>query len=434
MSIAPKKELSLFDSTCIIVGIIIGAGIYETAPTVAASMGGSAAMLCIWLVGGLLALAGALCYGELATTYPREGGDYVYMSRAYGSWAGYLFGWSQLAIIRPGDIALMAFVFARYASRLFPFEHSSLIYAVSAIVVLTVINIAGVKQGKWTQNLLTVIKAAGLLAIVIAGFLAPPQMRAAEAGTFTMGGLKLSLILVMFTYGGWHEMAYVAAEVKRPQRNIVRALVCGTCGVTIVYVLVNGAYLLALGYEKMAGSEAVAVETVSTVLPDIAGKAISVLICISTLGCANGLIFTGARISYAMGAEHALFRHFGKWSGRFGTPMWALVFQGSLGLLIVILAGSFIDTILYYAPVVWIFFLATGVSVFVLRRKDRQIPRAYKVTGYPVTTIIFCGSCAFMIYNCVSYALANRPIGLLIVSCILLAGALVYWAGNVRGK
>ncbi len=434
MSAIPKKELSLFDSTCIIVGIIIGAGIYETAPTVAASMGSSPAMLCIWLAGGLLALAGALCYAELATTYPREGGDYVYLSRAYGGWAGYLFGWSQLAIIRPGDIALMAFVFARYAGRLFPFAGSSLIYAVSAIIVLTVINVAGVKQSKWTQNLLTVVKVAGLLAIVVAGFLAPPQTLAAEAGTFTMPGLKLALILVMFTYGGWHEMGFVAAEVKRPQRNIVRAMVLGTCGVTIVYVLVNSAFLLALGYERMAGSEAVAVETVAATLPDIAGKAISVLICISTLGCANGLIFTGARISYAMGTEHALFRHFGKWSGRFGTPMWALVVQATIGLLIVLLAGSFIDTILYYAPVVWIFFFATGVSVFVLRRKDNQILRPYKVTGYPVTTIIFCGSCVFMICNSVSYALVNRPIGLLIASCVLLAGALVYCASNIRRK
>jgi amino acid transporter len=391
MSTIPRRELSLFDSTCIIVGIIIGAGIYETAPTVAASMGGAATTLCIWLVGGLLALSGALCYAELATTYPREGGDYVYLGRAYGGWAGYLFGWSQLTIIRPGDIALMAFVFARYAGRLFPFASSSLIYAISAIGVLTVINIAGVKEGKWTQNLLTVIKAAGLLAIVIAGFLAPPQTRAAEAGTFTIGGLKLALILVMFTYGGWHEVGFVAAEVKQPRRNIVRAMVCGTCGVTIVYVLVNGAFLLALGYEKMAGSDAVAVETVAATLPQAAGKAISVLICISTLGCANGLIFTGARISYAMGAEHPVFRHLGKWSGRFGTPMWALVVQGSIGLLIVLLAGSFIDTILYYAPVVWVFFFATGVSVFVLRRKD-----------------------------------------LLIVSCVLLAGAMVYWAGDIR--
>jgi amino acid transporter len=434
MSAIPKKELSLFDSACIIVGIIIGAGIYETAPTIAASMGGSTATLCIWVVGGLLALAGAFCYGELATTYPHEGGDYVYLSRAYGGWVGYLFGWSQLAIIRPGDIALMVFVFARYASRLFPFQHSSLIYAVSAIVVLTAINVVGVKEGKWTQNLLTVVKAAGLLAIVVAGFLAPPQTKVAETGTFTMGGLKLALILVMFTYAGWHEMAYVAAEVKHPQRNIVRAMVLGTAAVTILYLLVNAAFLHTLGYEGITASQAVAADTVSTSLPLMAAKAISVLICISTLGAANGLILTGARISYAVGAEHSLFRQLGKWSGRFGTPVFALCLQGSLSSLIVILAGSFIDTILYYAPVFWMFFLLTGLSVFVLRRKDRQMSRPYKVTGYPVTPIIFCASCTFMIYNSVSYALANKPIGLMVVSCVLLAGVFIYWAGNFRGK
>ena len=434
MSAVPNKELSLFDSTCIIVGIIIGAGIYETAPTVAASMGGSAATLCIWVVGGLLALAGAFCYGELATTYPREGGDYIYLSRAYGGWAGYLFGWSQLAIMRPGDIALMVFVFARYASRLFPFACSNLIYAVSAIVVLTVINVVGVKGAKWTQNLLTLIKAIGLLIIVVAGLMAPGPPRTIESGTFTMPGLKLALILVMFTYAGWHEMAYVAAEIKHPQRNIVRAMVLGTAAVTILYLLVNAAFLYALGYEGVAASEAVAVDTVSAALPLMAGKAISILICISTLGAANGLILTGARISYAMGTEHSLFRQLGKWSVHFGTPAFALCLQGSLSMLIVILAGSFIDTILYDAPVFWMFFLLTGLSVFVLRRKDHQMPRPYKVTGYPVTPIIFCASCAFMIYNSVSYDRANKPVGLLIASGVLLVGVLIYRLGDIHSK
>ena len=343
MYIAPKKELSLFDSSCIIVGIIIGAGIYETAPTVAACMGGWVGTLGIWLVGGLLALAGALCYGELATAYPREGGDYVYLNRAYGGWAGYLFGWSQLVIIRPGDIALWAFIFARYARKLYPFAHSYQIYATSVVVVLTVINILGVKEGKWTQNLLTVIKTLGLLAIIVAGLLAPNVPQDVEPAAFTMGGLELALILVLYTYGGWHEMAYVAAEVKRPQRNIVRAMVIGTIAVTVLYVLVNGAFLHALGHARMAASEAVAVETVAVVFPEIAGKAISVLICISTLGAANGLVFTGARISYAMGTEHTLFQRLGRWSRRFGTPVWALVAQGCLGLAIVLLAGSFIE-------------------------------------------------------------------------------------------
>jgi len=436
MGIAPKKELSLFDSMCIIVGIIVGAGIYETAPTVAASMGGWVGVLGIWLVGGLLALAGALCYAELATAYPREGGDYVYLSRAYGKWAGYLFGWSQLVIIRPGDIALMAFIFGRYAQTLYaPFENSLSIYAAAAIVVLTVINILGVKQGKWTQNLLTVVKLLGIITIVLAGLLAPGSPSApATPADFTMGGLELALILVLFTFGGWHEMAYVAAEVKRPEQNIVRAMVIGTTAVTALYILVNSAFLCALGYVKMVRSQAVAVDTVAAVLPGISARVISILVCISVLGVINGLVFTGARISYAMGAEHAAFRALGRWDRRFGTPIWALFIQGCLGLAIVLVAGSFIEAIFYTAPVFWLFFLATGSSVFVLRYKEPETPRPYKVTGYPVTTIVFCACCVFMFYSCVSYALKYKPIGLLISSVILVAGALVYWLTDVRGS
>ncbi len=436
MQTAPKKELSVFDSTCIIVGIIIGAGIYETAPTVAGCMGGWTGTLGIWLVGGLLALAGALCYAELATTYPLEGGDYVYLSRAYGGFAGYLFGWSQLVVIRPGDIAMMAFIFSRYAQQLYaPFENSGTIYAAGVIVVLTGVNILGVKQGKWTQNFLTVVKAAGLLAIVAVGLLAKSGgQTSAELAGFTMGGLELALILVLFTFGGWNEMAYVAAEVKRPEKNIVRALVIGTIAVTALYLLVNGTFVYVLGYVKMAGSEAVAVDTVAAVFPEIASRAISILICISTLGAVNGLVFTGSRISYAMGREHAVFRVLGRWNERCGTPVWALVLQGCLSLAIVLLAGSFIDTILYTAPVVWVFFLATSLSVFVLRRKEPQTLRPYKVTGYPVTTIIFCACCVFMLYSCVSYAWANKPTGLIVSSGFLLAGLFVYVLTNIRGS
>lgn len=435
MTPAPEKKLSLFDSACIIVGIIIGAGIYETGPLVAASMGSGAGVIGIWLAGGLLALSGALCYAELATAYPREGGDYVYLSRAYGSASGYIFGWSQLAIIRPGDIALMAFVFGRYAETLYaPSENVRLLYAVSAVAILTVINVLGVRGGKWTQNILTVIKTLGLFAIVVAGMLAPGAATAAETSSLTMGGLELALILVLFTYGGWNEMAYVAAEIKRPERNIVRALVTGTVAVAALYVLVNIAFLHALGYEKTAASQAVAVETVSVMFPDTAGRAISILICISALGAVNGLIFTGARISYALGAEHAAFRGMGKWSSRFGTPVWALVVQGCLSLAIVLFAGSFIDTILYTAPVVWLFFLATGLSVFILRQKDPGAQRPYKITGYPVTAIVFCGCCIFMLYSSISYALRNKPSGLIVMTVVLLAGALVYRFSSMKER
>lgn len=427
MNIVPKKELNVFDSTCIIVGIIIGAGIYETAPIVASCMASRTALLGIWLAGGVLAMTGALCYAELATAYPCQGGDCVYLKRAYGRWAGFLFGWSQLAIIRPGDIALMAFIFARYAQKLYPFAGASLVYAASAVIILTAINVIGVKEGKWTQNILTVIKVIGLLAIIAAGLFAPAAPAPPEPSGITMPGLQLALILVLFTYGGWNEMAYVAAEVKNPARNITRALVIGTCTVTVLYLFANAAFVHSLGYTAMTGSNAVAVDVVAKTFPGIAVKAVSVLICVSALGAINGLIFTGARISYAMGTDYAIFRRLGTWDKRSGTPIWALIAQGTLSTAIILLAGSFIDTIIYSAPIVWIFFFATAVSVFVLRRKDRQTPRPYKVTGYPVTTFVFCAACVFMGFSSISYALTQKPKGLIIMATVLTIGIAAFY-------
>jgi APA family basic amino acid/polyamine antiporter len=432
----PKKELSLFDSTCIIVGIIIGAGIYETAPTVAACLGSGPGLLAVWLAGGMLALAGALCYAELATAYPREGGDYVYLTHAYGRGAGYMFGWSQLAIVRPGDIALMSFIFARYAQTLYaPLADCALFYAAAAIVVLTLINILGVNAGKWTQNLLTVIKILGLVAISVIGLLAPPPAPLPAAPeAFSWGGLQLAFILVLYTFGGWNEMAYVAAEIKRPQLNIVRALVIGTVAVTALYLLINGAFLSALGLAGMSTSKAVAVDMMGKVLPGAAGRVIALLICISALGAVNGLIFTGARISYALGADHQSFRPLGRWSRGLGTPVWALVVQGGLSLAIVLVAGSFIDTILYTASVVWAFFLATALSVFVLRHKESHIPRPYQVTAYPLVPLVFAACCLFMLYSSASYALTNRPLSLLILLGVLLIGAIIYWLTDLRHR
>ena len=424
---SPAQALSLFDSTCLIVGIIIGAGIYETAPTEAACMGGWAGTMAAWLAGGLLALCGALCYAELATAYPSQGGDYVYLTRAYGSWAGFLFGWCQLAIIRPGDIALMAFVFSRYAATLYaPFPAIGTWYAAGAVVALTAINILGVRESKWTQNALTVVKMAGLLFIAVAGLTAPGVETVSAPGSPSAGGLKLAMILVLFTYGGWNEMAYVAAEVRHPARNIARALVLGTVAVAGCYLLINAAFLHALGHVAMAASRAVAVDTVATVLPSSAVRVIAVIICISALGAVNGLVFTGARISYALGTGHRVFQALGKWHPRLGTPVAALVLQGMLSLGIVLLAGSFIDTILYSAPAVWLFFLATGTALFRLRKLEPARERRFKTPAYPLVPMLFCAASAFMLYSSASYAFAEKPTGLLVLIGVASLSALFY--------
>lgn len=436
MQVTPKKELSLFDSTCIIVGIIIGVGIYQMAPDIAKGAYCWWGVLLIWLSGGLISLFGALGYAELATAYPQEGGDYVYLSRAYGRWAGYLFGWIQLAIVRPGDIAVMAFAFAMYARTIYDplanyqFSYSQRIYAAIATVILTAINILGVKEGKWTQNILTIVKALGLLAIVGVAVVAPQGSPIPKP--FEPFPISLALIFVLFTFGGWNEMAYVAAEVKNPRRNIVRALVLGSVAVTVLYLLVNGAFLYTLGYAGLVTSQAVATDCVSTVFPEIGGGLISALVCISALGALNGLVFTGARISYAMGSEHRAFGILGRWHGRTGAPVWSLLVQGTIAVAIIVIFGSFVDTILYTATAVYAFYLATSLSVIVLRYKEPQAERPYRVTGYPVTTLIFCAVCAFLIYSAVSYAWDEKRGSLILLLAVLSVGVFLYWLTDVR--
>ncbi len=449
MPALPKKELTLFDSTCLIVGIIIGAGIYETAPKVAASTTHTWGLLAIWATGGLLSLAGAMCYAELATAYPRQGGDYVYLTRAYGPWAGFLFGWVQLVVVRPGDIALMAFAFARYAVPLVgsqkanePVEATtiSVVCACLAVLVLTVVNIWGVRQGKWTQNVLTLIKACGLGMIVVIALAAPGRVdRADDASTLGSFPLTVAMIQVLFTFGGWNEMAYVAAEVKNPSRNIVRSLLLGTTAVTVLYLLANAAFLHALGLQAKATSQSVAADTVRTVFPRIGGNLISGLICISALGAVNGLIFTGARISYAVGRDHRLFHALGVWNSRSGTPIRSLLVQAAVAVGLILVLRSFDRVILFTAASVYSFYLGTSLAVLVLRWKDPAIARPYKVTGYPFTPLVFAATCAYLIYSALAYALGMGRESAAISSAlwsilILVAGLPIYWISRRSKK
>ncbi|NLS93075.1 MAG: amino acid permease [Planctomycetaceae bacterium] len=450
MQDTPKRQLTLFDSTCLIVGIIIGAGIYEVAPMVAAGTSNWWGFMLIWVAGGLLSLCGALGYAELGSAYPREGGDYVYLNRAYGPWAGFLFGWIQLVVVRPGDIVGMAFIFATYAKELYdPFSGwmvpyhllplevyrqadvavSQLMYAALAVIVLTAIHVIGVREGKWTQNVLTTVKAIGLLMIVAVAFFAPAD-RGTGTGTVNALPMSLALILVMFTFGGWNEMAYVAAEVKDSRRNIVRALVLGTSAVTVLYLLVNGAFLYALGYEGVANSSAVATDTVSTLFPKVGAGLIAGLVCISALGATNGLIFTGARISYALGADHRPFRLLGRWNTGTGTPVLALITQAIVALVLIVVLGSFVNAILYTAAVVYSFYLATSLAVIVLRWKEPDVERPYRVSGFPVTTLIFSAVCGYLIYRAIIYKPQVAAAGWI----ILLVGLPIYWLSSRAGR
>jgi len=428
----PKRVLSLFDTTNLIVGIIVGAGIFVAAPSVARGAGSGAAVLALWFVGGMLSFCGAAGYAELATAYPEQGGDYVYLTKAYGRWAGFIFGWIQTLVVRPGDIAVMAFVFATYAEILIgPRWIGKPGLAAAAVAVLTAVNVAGVRSGVRTQNVLTVAKVVGVSLVVVVAALAPGA-EAAPVETPSPEAplpLAIALVLVLFSFGGWNETAFVAAEVRQPQRNIVRAMVLGMAVVTVIYLAINASFLHVLGFDGMASSEAVAAETVASVFPETAGSLVSALICLCALGAVNGLVFAGARIAYAVGRGHRLFGALGRWSKRTGTPARALIVQGTLAVVLILALGSFIETVMYTAAAVYLFYLATSVAVIVLRFKDRSTPRAYKVTGYPVTTIVFCLVCLLLIVASIQY----RPWISVAAGLLILLGIPGYWLSE-RGR
>ena len=312
---SPHQHLTLFDSTSIIVGIIIGSSIYCSTPLIAGQVPNIGWLVGVWVIGAVFSLVGAVCYAELATAYPKEGGDYVFLSEAFGRKIGFLFAWAQFWIVRPGSIGILAFVFADYANQLCPIgEHYQpmLIYAVGAVLVLSGINLLGVRAGKWTQNLLTVAKFLGLLAIVVVGMSFSAVKTTEEHSVAAGSGLNESsatameepppaklnlgfaLILVFFAYSGWNEMAYVSAEVRDPQKNILRALVLGTLAVSAVYVAVNLAFVHALGLSGLQHSDAVAADVLRLSHVPRAAECISLLICITALGGISGMIFTGA--------------------------------------------------------------------------------------------------------------------------------------------
>ena len=433
---SPRQELTLFDSTCIIVGIIIAAGIYRSSPDVARLAPNAMWLVGLWLLGGALSLIGALCYAELATAYPQEGGDYVYLTRAFGREVGFLFAWCQLWIVRPGSIGAMAYAFAEYANRIWPRAegerggHVLVLYAASSIVVLTAVNLLGVREGKWTQNVLTTAKVLGLAAIVVVGLLhAAPAATTAAAAPAAAGlswsDLSLAMIFVLFTYGGWNEMAYVGAEVKEPRKNILRALLIGTVAVTAIYVVVNLAFLHSLGFDG-ARHATVAADVLELGIGPWAGSAVSLLICISALGAINGQIFTGARIYYAMGREHRLYAWLGRWNARRGTPVCSLLVQGAITLLLAVCFGlsrtGFESMVKFTTPAFWFFLMLVGASVFVLRHREPATARPYRVPGYPLTPALFCLCCAGLVYASVVYAVANRSWEALWSLALLLVG------------
>ena len=430
----PQAALGLVDAVAIIVGIVIGAGIFETPALVAANAGNPMMVIGLWFAGGVISLIGALCFAELATTYPHPGGSYYYLNRGFGKQIAFLFAWGRLSVVQTGSIAILAFVFGDYTAQIFSLDdlgnindYSASIYAGLAIILSTGLNIIGIQQGKRAQNWLSALKILGLVLVVLAGLIfalnfAPSQSLPTSSNTSSNSNLGLGLVFVLLSYGGWNEAAFISAELKNVKRNMLHSLLWSIGIITVIYMLINFAYLQGLGVTTMANSKAVAADLMRRVLGEPGAIFISLLIAISTLGALNATILTGARSNYALGQDFSSFSFLGKWNNSTNTPINAYLLQGAIALFLIILGSitrkGFETMVDFTAPVIWLFFLLVGVSLFILRLRDKQIHRPFEVPLYPFTPIIFCLTCGYLLYSSIAYT----EIGALVGVAVVLAG------------
>lgn len=417
----PRRVLSLFDSVCIIVGTIIGSGIFATAPFIASNTNSFWLLITIWIAGGLIALVGACCFAELMTTNQDVvGGDYIYLRNAYGRPIAFMFAWSAFWIVRPGNIGAMAMIFAEYFRHVVSVSWELVVYTLGAVILLSITNLVGLRFGKGVQNLLTSAKVVGILAIVLLAVLKPAKDLDLPNGQTTVASLWVAMVLVMFTYGGWNDIAFVTGEIRNPKKNLLRSLVLGTLIVTAIYVAVNIAYVVGLGYESMASSTAVATDLTrqalgeDSVLGQRSSQLISFLVCISSLGAINGMILTGPRVYYAVGRDVRPLKFLSRWSQQRDVPWEAVVLQTivTIGLILICLSfdNAFEVIVVVTAPYFWAFLGLTVIALIVLRfrtgfQQSADDPAAgiFRVPWYPLPPIFFAIVCFGLLYNTIDF-------------------------------
>jgi basic amino acid/polyamine antiporter, APA family len=424
--VRPSETLSVTDAVAIIVGVVIGVGIFRTPAIVAASATGEGMLIFLWLAGGAISLAGALCYAELTSTYPHVGGDYQYLCRAFGRFPAFLLAWARLSVIQTGSIAMIAFLIGDYASELLLLgPYSTSIYAALTIVLLTAINVAGIEQGRWTQRVLIALIIVGLLVVTLVGLATPAPAAEVPRPFSERQAFGMAMIFVLLTYGGWNEAAYLSGEVRQPRRNMAKVMLYSIALITAVYLLVNIAMVRSLGLPAMAGSQAVAADLMRKAVGENGARFISLLVFLVALSTMNGTIITGARTSYALGQDFAIFRFLGRWGNR-NTPVNAMLVQGAIALVLVLLGtqvrSGFVLMVEYTAPVFWLFLLLVVLSIFVLRRKDPNVRRPFPVPLYPLTPLLFCGACIYMLHSSLAYTGKGALVGV----GVLAAGMLFF--------
>lgn len=440
----PGRTLSVWHAASICVGMVIGAGIFITTPLAAANLPSGGIVLAAWIFGGAMSLAGALCFAEMASAFPDPGGDYHFLRRAYGDGVGFLFAWSRFAVIHTGSIALLAFSFGDYLATVAPLgEHGGAWLAAATIVALAAVNLAGLKFGIGTQVWLVWLVIAGMAAVVGAGAWlvvsgAPPDPRLAEPAAAGAAALPLmlgsALVFVFLAYGGWSDTATLSAEMRDSRHGITRALILGMGLVTLLYVLVNWAYLRGLSHAGLARSEAPAADLMLYAFGAPGRGLIVAIVALTSITSMNAILIAAARTTYAAARDTAGLERLASWHVARGTPRVATLATAGLALALVALGaytrGGFETMVDYLSPVYWLFLTLSGVALFVLRRRYPHVPRPFRVPGYPWVPLAFIASSAYVLSSSLAYVRIGAAVG----AAVLALGVAVLVALKLGAK
>jgi APA family basic amino acid/polyamine antiporter len=417
------RRLGLIDATLIVVGIVIGSGIFLLPNLIAQNLPSAAAIIGVWVVSGVLSYFGALAYAELGAMMPATGGQYVYLREAYGDWCAFLCGWVFALAAVPGGIAFLAVGFAIYLDHFIPLSAGMRTLVSLALVCgLSLINAIGVREGVWVQRIFTSLKIAGLLLVIVAAVFAPASSGVVNAqAPLTYAGFGIAMAACLMAYNGWSYVSFVAGEVKRPERNLPASLALGMGVVMALYVSANLAYLHVMTIPEIAATERVGAAVAARVMGPSGAAMLSMVVLLSIVGAINGCILAGARIPFAQARDGLFFASFGKIHPRFETPAFAIAMQ-ALWTCLLIVTGSYASLSSYTIISAWIFYTMSVAAVWVLRRKKPDAPRPYRMLGYPFTLWLFLAVSAWFLID----ALINQPRVSLIALALAAAGIPAY--------
>ena len=432
------RRLGLFDATMIVMGGIIGSGIFINGSVVARQLSSPVAILGVWALGGLIALAAAFIWAELAARRPEVGGQYAYLRDAFHPLLAFLYGWALLLVIQTGGMAAVAVTFAKYFLQLTGWQVADWLIAAIALAILTVINCLGVRAGSSVQNLFMVLKIAALLTLIIGGLwvITPSQgepggvvvMIAGGFGWGTLTVIGAALVPVLFAYGGWQTSTFVASEICEPRKNLPRALLIGVAGVVVLYLGANFVYVAALGAQGLANTMTPASDVMRLALGENGARLIAAGIAISTVGFLSQGMLTAPRVYFAMAEDGLFFRGVAKLHPKTQAPVVAITLQGVMAIAIAYW-GKYEQILNYVVSVDFIFFGATAASLFVLRKGNNE-KGFIRVPGHPVTTLLFVLVCWLVVINTVYKYPENTATGI----GILVAGIPVYFLWRVMNK